>query len=197
VLLGYLAATGVAVLIYLVECVLFFGMNAWYWTLGPALHREEWQTDVSVEKANQAIREALHLSPLVVRDRGKLFCFHRKWWQFGAWPRASLQSSDGPNGAVLIYEIRPFVSMALVTLPALIWFFVGRTRIDTVLVLLLIPFTYFYYWKRELRSFSRLGPVRRYLRVIGVFICENCGYDLHGRTDEQPCPECGKEPVPE
>ncbi|HKQ46674.1 MAG TPA: hypothetical protein VJZ71_01245 [Phycisphaerae bacterium] len=95
----------------------------------------------------------------------------------------------------MIYEVRPFVSMVPLAACMFAWFFMGLTRNVALFTIVYIVVLYGYYWKRELRIFDRLGPLRRRLHLIGVLVCDNCGYDLHGRTDAERCPECGKKPV--
>lgn len=196
VALTILAFLSVVMVAYILEIVLFLAGSRWYYGIGPALHREEWQSSVTSQQAADAISRGLHpceLRSYLWTDR---VGFRRPWWHFGAYPRAVLKVQEGPRGAILVCEIRPFISMAVLAIVIFLLLLVPAFR--NIVVYGFLAFTEIYImacylgcWRRERRILVRLGGLRASLRDIGVQICDKCSYDLHGRDRHQPCPECG------
>jgi hypothetical protein len=48
-----------------------------------------------------------------------------------------------------------------------------------------------YMWRRRIRQ-----SLRQQLRLLGIPLCEKCGYDLRGSIESARCPECGTPFVP-
>ena len=49
-----------------------------------------------------------------------------------------------------------------------------------------IFFAWPYAWRRKIRQ-----SLREQLRLLGIPVCEKCGYDLRGSIEVARCPECG------
>jgi hypothetical protein len=182
--------------IYILECAFYFFGFDWYFRLGPALHREEWQTAVPVAEAIAAIRRSLHCSTLRTFSWWEDFGFRRAWWQLSAYPRALLRVRESERGAILICEIRPFICMGLMAILSFGLLAIPvfrRTAIFAALVVTAVGIfaVYFSLWRREVRILLQLGGLRGALADIGVQVCDRCGYDLHGRDPYSTCPECG------
>ena len=73
-----LALLGVGALALLLETVLYLGWSRWYYRLGPALHREEWQTAATPDAVRSALEQAVTASELSARFRGDCVCARRK-----------------------------------------------------------------------------------------------------------------------
>lgn len=187
-----LITLAIVLVAWLAETVLYLTLFGPYWRFGPPLSREEWQTSVSSVDAHAALQRALHASQLVARVRGPTYCFRRRLQDVSFWPRAALYVVDSPNGAILTYEVRPTATMTLFTVWLLGVVLFNATWFLPFVLAIVIALLYAYYWKRELRFFDRLRPVRHELRSIGLLVCDYCGYDLHRREEGDPCPECGR-----
>jgi hypothetical protein len=59
--------------------------------------------------------------------------------------------------------------------------------------LLLFTFAYGvpFVWRRRIRQ-----SLREQLRLLGIPVCDKCGYDLRGSIEAARCPECGTPFVP-
>lgn len=194
--LSILAFLSVLIVVYIMEIVIFLGGARWYYGMGPALHREEWQSSVTCQQAAHAISKGLPQCQLPTQVWPDRIGFRRPWWHFGAYPRALLRVQDGPRGAILVCEIRPFISMAVMAVVVLLVLAVPAFR--SILVYIFLAFIEIYIlacyvgcWRYERRILTQLGGLREKLRDIGVQICDKCNYDLHGRSLNLPCPECG------
>ena len=175
----------------LLECVLYFRRTPWYFRLGPTLHREQWQTSVSASEAHEAIARALPQSDLSTRDSGTFAAFRRPWWVLSAYPRATLRAEPGADHAVLIYEVKPFLTMAPFAVYMLMVALGGFLPHIGFASFAFIVVVYVALWRHELKKLNRLHSLRVALRPIGVRICENCGYDLFVHVGATRCPECG------
>jgi hypothetical protein len=193
VLVIFVLSAVVILFIFVLESALFLIGVRWYYRLGPPLHREEWQTSVSADAARSAIRASLGVAPFASYDWGDAFGFRRPCWKLGAWPRVTLGVQDRPGGAILTYEVRPFITMALMALVMCLPIVLGDMWrvLMSLAVILGVVMIYIAYWRRELGIFDRLGLLRCHLHSIGVLVCDRCGYDLHGRDIGSQCPECG------
>jgi len=178
--------------VFVVECLLYFLKAPFYFRMGPTLAREQWQTCVPVSDAWVALRAALPHSRLSTRDGGDVLCFRRAWWAWSAYPRATLHVVDEARAAAIVYEVKPFLCMAPFAALFFIPLMAGIAPIASLLVMASIVLVYLLLWRWELRKLDRLKCIRTHLRCIGVLVCSFCGYDLFGRQEQQPCPECGR-----
>jgi hypothetical protein len=182
---------GLSLFAAFVETALYLAFNRWYYAHGPRLRREEWQSTASVAEAQAFVEEAAWEGPLVGRMRGDLVCLRLREWTWGLLPRVCLRFEASDHGAVFICETRPFFGV--------IWLFAAAVSIVAadihiivgVVVLMGLSIYSFALWRMEARRVSRLAPLRGALADIGVRICLNCRYDLHGLGENRPCPECG------
>lgn len=181
---------------YLIEIGLYCCFSARYYGSGPALVREQWQTNASAEQVRQVIRGLLNQDGLVGRERRGLFCLRLKAQSFNTWPRVALRIEDSPHGSTLSYEVRPYYSMAVVTL-ALVWMLADGVGLGVYVVLGLMVLTgagYSWLLPYDIRRINRLPTIRRALAPLGLQLCNQCGYDMFMKDAKRPCPECGKNP---
>lgn len=183
--------TPAVLLILAVEMTLYSRFVLWYYRLGPPLLREEWQTSVSAAEAANAIRQALGMTGLPARFTKEVVVARRPGWSLSVCPRACLRIVNTPDRAVLVYEVRPFISLALLAIVSVPWIILGSASWFLIAAVLGIIVSYPILWRYELRKFARLEPLRRRLADIGVRICDRCGYDLYEQDRTRPCPECG------
>ena len=130
------------------------------------------------------------------RRRGDCILLRPRWFDLSAWPRICLRVSESPHGAALIYEVRPFIGMALIIIILLMAFASGFMRLFNVGMIVLIMLIYLVMWWFEMRRFARLAPLRERLQHLGLSICSKCGYDRFGLSTVATCPECGHMPEP-
>jgi hypothetical protein len=188
---GLSIGTVITAALCFVETLAYLFCARWYFRLGPALHREEWQTRATPSEVRGVVGRALRHSRLVARRRGDVFCFRRPIWAMSAWPRVALRMTDGAEGVILVYEVRPFITMALVAIIGVGWLLARTDQIYWAISTAFIIVTYGAFWRHELNVLARLRALRACTREIGLRICTRCGYDLYGRPADQPCPECG------
>lgn len=181
----------IGTVLFVIETLLYFGFHRVYFQFAAPLHVEEWQSRATPDVAADAIRSGLAEAQLTARMRGDVLCIRRPWWAFSAWPRAVLRIEAGDAGAVLRYEMRPFLSLVLFGVACVLLAVTGPVRLFWIATLAYIIVTYVACWGWELRVFGRLARLRKTLRDIGVQICNRCGYDLHLHDAMRPCPECG------
>lgn len=183
------ALSGVLVLL---EAIPYFAWSRWYYLMGPVLHRERWQTRVSRDEALAALDAALPHAGLPGRRRGDAFCLRRAWTRWSAWPRFVLRVEEHEHGAVIVYEVSPFLSMSLALFAGALMFVGGFHPLWSLGLTLFIVAVYVGCWKWEIRLAGRLKGLRQGLAAIGLNVCDDCGYDLFAHTAGERCPECGK-----
>lgn len=188
-----LLVIGIVSILQFAEFIYYLVGIEWYYRFGPAFHRSEWKSRISPTESYAAIeRQARQLS-LRVFAWGDTIGLRRKWWQLGAYPRATIQFREEADGGTLIFEVRPWIGMALFALAMPVLLVIPRLRhITTYSIILavaaIVLCIYVGYWRREVRILSRaiLG-----LNGLGITLCPTCGYDLFGHEDGDRCPECG------
>jgi hypothetical protein len=188
----YFVPVGLAVVaVVCSELVVYVRMTRWYFHWGPIAIGQRWQTRVGVQEAVAAVEKALEHSWLVWKKYDRSFAVRRPVWEPSTYPRICLRVEEDRNGAVVVYEVRPFVTMAPLVLMALLppttWYIAFANWFVPAYVV--VGYTYFYL--RESRRLRELDRVREALGEIGVRICPSCGYDLFGQVDGGVCPECG------
>ncbi len=183
---------------YFVEVAAYYCFAGWYYRTGPAILRERWQTVAVDAQIRRAIRPLLRADELVGRESAEGFRFRQRTVSINAWTRIVLRIEETERGAALHYEIRPFYSMAPLTLP-IVWLAaaalgMGRWTLFSMFVPIVIVFvTYKWIVPWDVARMGRLPTVRRALASHGLLVCERCGYDLFGHTDANRCPECGSD----
>ncbi|MCI0365488.1 MAG: hypothetical protein L0Y44_09360 [Phycisphaerales bacterium] len=184
---------------FVAETFLYFGFVKWYYGAGPALNSQCWQTRASRQEVVEAIdsarkrrgKERLKLASK--RRAGDVFLLRFRWWDLSIWSRVMVRVVEGPgsHGAVIGYEVRPFVSPAMVALSVLLFFESSRLQLLTVGYFLVVVLMYAIGLWWELRKLRGLEPLRRELAGLGLAVCAKCGYDRFGLQPEAVCPECG------
>ena len=182
--------------VYCFDVAAYYLFAGWYYRTGPAILRECWQTTAVDAQLRQAIRPLLGADGLVGRESAQGFCFRQRAATINAWTRIVLRIEETECGAALHYEIRPFYSMAPLTLP-IAWLAaaalgMGWLTLFSMFVPIVVVFvTYKWIVPWDVARMGRLPTVRRALVSHGLLVCERCGYDLFGHTDAKRCPECG------
>lgn len=184
-------ATVAAFLLFLIETAAYVLKAGWYYRFGPTLRRERWQTRATTSEARGAIRQALRGCGLAARMHRAGFAFRRPMWTLSAWPRVFLRIEEGSAGAILVYEVRPFVSMALMAVLGVGWILANVDALHWSVSVVAVAATYAGLWRHDLRALGRLRGMRAKLRDIGLRICTHCGYDRYGQAADRPCSECG------
>ena len=175
------------------ELVLFVANAHWYYAAGPVISRQTWQTGVDPGTAAAAVEEALAKTKLVWRRYDDTFIVRRPWWHTSTYPRVTLRVEAAGDGAAVVCEVKPFVTPALFGAYAAASQWSNPDSINLLLwgLLAFIVLMYVYFWLWELPRVRGVTEVRRQLAPIGVRVCQACGYDLYGLSDDARCPECG------
>ena len=107
-----------SLILFVVECILYTAKTRWYFLLGPAIHRQTWQTSGSIEQVSWIIddeRPRLKLKSKRSDRRGKLlYVFRFRMWDASIYSRIVLRLEPAAHGAVISYEVRPFITPAMV-----------------------------------------------------------------------------------
>ena len=191
-----LSAMIVTTLVYFVEAAAYYGFVGWYYRWGPAILRERWQTSGSVEQVRAAVRLHLIADGLVGRETRHGFFLRQTVASVNSWPRVVVRIEQAERGAALRFEVRPFYTMGLLIVP-IVWlgtsaFGIGALTVNLTIGLvgtLLAIYLWIMPW--DMRRINRLPTIRRALTLLGLHVCEKCGYDLFGHADVSRCPECG------
>jgi len=136
----------VLIVAFIIESYLYFTGNAWYYRLAPAMHQQQWQTAVTPEQAVAAIEKAAVSSKLTIRKREQAFLMRFRWWEFSTWSRVVLAVRPGAHGAVLEYQVRPFINPALFAIGAIALFFSGEIQLFAIGYFGLIVVMYIVGW---------------------------------------------------
>ena len=129
--------------------------------------------------------------PMSVRQSERAFLVRFKWGQLSAWPRIILSVRESADGAILQYQVRPFITPAVFVLPCLAFYALGNMRTVSAIMVAFIVVSYPVWWWYELGKLKRLDSLRQSLAHIGVQVCTKCGYDRFGLAQDARCPECG------
>lgn len=183
--------------VFCIECVLYYTFAAGYYRRGPTSCREEWQTSASVEAVSEIIRGNLKRDGLVGRPREGGFCIRQSATTFSTFPRVWLGVRAERHGAVLSFQVRPFLAMIPTAIVMMMivglrmtGVFFGGWKLP-VLTTVVIAATYKRLLPYDVRRIGRLRTIRRALAPLGLRVCDGCGYDLFGRPEATVCPECG------
>ena len=184
-----------SLILFVVECILYTAKTRWYFLLGPAIHRQAWQTSGSIEQVSWIIddeRPRLKLKSKRSDRRGKLlYVFRFRMWDASIYSRIVLRLEPAAHGAVISYEVRPFITPAMVGLSVLLMSPGGAFSLFILGYFMLIVLMYAVGTWWDLRKLKSLAPLRMRLKPLGLSICERCRYDRFGLADQAPCPECG------
>lgn len=168
---------------------LFF---AGYFRLGWVAQREEWQSAVPLEVAHSAMGRLLDTGEVAGCRRGDLYCFRNDAWEWTPTPRSVVMIVEGVKGAAFIHEVRQFFGVLWFSLGFAGWMAGTGHEAFGAVIALLAPIYQMTAWRLNLKAWGRLRSIRRALRLVGVQICEHCGYDLFGLPTNHECPECGQ-----
>ncbi len=182
--------------VYFVEVAAYYCFAGWYYRTGPAILRERWQTTATEEQVRQSIRPLLGADQLIARESAEGFLFRQRTVSINAWTRIALRIEVTQHGAALLYEVRPFYSMAPLILPigwlsAAAFGLGGPSPLLAAGCIAIVFFIYKWIVPWDVARMGRLPTVRRALAPHGLLVCQRCGYDLFGHTDANRCPECG------
>ncbi|MEK6644576.1 MAG: hypothetical protein AABZ08_11775 [Planctomycetota bacterium] len=171
-------------------CYWFFYDN--YYQFGPVAQREEWQSGVPVEVAHSAMGRLLDTGEIAGSRRGDIYCFRQDGWEWTPMPRSVVIVVEGIRGAAFVHEVRQFFGVLWFALGFAGWMASSGHEAFGAFIALLAPFYQLTAWRINLKAWGRLRSIRRALRLVGVQVCEHCGYDLHGLPVNHECPECGR-----
>jgi hypothetical protein len=195
-ILWFAAWNAAALLAFALETASYYLFFGRYYRFGPALRRQVWRTNVSLEAADSALMHVLADSKLASRRQpyGQQIFYNarKRAWRMSMWPRIVfvLETDPQTQTATIICEVRPFLSLLLFAPP---WFFVpGFAMLAGGIILLSIGAGYVGLWLWEL-SLPETRRIRDNLAAIGVRVCDRCGYDIRSTPDR--CPECGAAPT--
>ncbi len=173
------------------ETVLYLRFSRRYYSFGPVVRREAWQSPCGLEETASALERATSQGRVRGRRFGsRILLRYQEWWS-GVLPRLALDLQEDELGVRMECTTRPFLGTVWLGVALLLLLADGGYWLLSVLLVVGMVFLHRAQWRRDGVRLARLLPLRAALRTIGVLICARCGYDLHGRNERSPCPECG------
>ena len=180
-----------SLVLFVIETAAYLLFMKWYYRLGPAIRHDRWQLHGDVTTVCEAIDRLLPIPKLRSKRRGEWLLVRFRWWDASIWSRMAVRVEPTSHGAAITYEVRPFISPAVLALSIMLFFEIVPFRLFAVGYLLIVIAMYAAGLWWDLRKINSLEPLRKQLEPLGLSICPRCGYDRFGLAEDAACPECG------